>query len=64
MGMSEHFLEEQIKRIRDLSEQITRVRPIHEVRDFNRCASNDPSREEVADHPVERAPRPSRSRRR
>ena len=62
--MSEHFLEEHIKRIRDLSEQITRVRPLYEVRDFNRYASNDPSVEEATDHPDERPRRASRSRRR
>jgi len=62
--MSEHFLEEHIKRIRDLSEQITRVRPLYEVRDFNRYASNDPSVEEDTDHPDERPRRASRSRRR
>ena len=62
--MSEHFLEEHIKRIRDLSEQITRVRPVYEVRDFNRFASNDPSVEEDTDHPAEQPRRASRSRRR
>ena len=62
--MSEHFLEEHIKRIRDLSEQITRVRPVYEVRDFNRFESNDPSVEEDTDHPAEQPRRASRSRRR
>ena len=62
--MSEHFLEEHIKRIRDLSEQITRVRPVSEVRDFNRFASNDPSVEEDTDHPAEQPRRASRNRRR
>ena len=62
--MSEHFLEEHIKRIRDLSEQITRVRPVYEVCDFNRIASNDPSVEEDTDHPDERTRRATRSRQR
>ena len=62
--MSEQFLEEHIKRIRDLSEQITRVRPVYEVRDFDRYASNDPSVEEDSDHPSERTRRATRSRRR
>jgi hypothetical protein len=39
--MSEHFLEEQIKRIRDLSEQIARVRPLHEVDYSQRYDSDD-----------------------
>jgi len=60
--MSEHFLEEQIKRIRDLSEQITRVRALHEVGDFRPYASNDSSRENANDRAGERAPRASRRR--
>ena len=60
--MSEHFLEEQIKRIRDMSEQITRVRALHEVRDFRPYTSNDSSRENATDHAAERAPRASRRR--
>jgi hypothetical protein len=61
--MSEHFLEEHIKRIRDLSEQITRVRPLYEVRDFIRYESNHPSLEEATDRPCERTRHASRRRR-
>jgi hypothetical protein len=61
--MSEHFLEEHIKRIRDLSDQITRVRPLHEVHDSQRYDSDD--EEPVQrDEPDVRPARVSRRRRR
>jgi hypothetical protein len=61
--MSEHFLEEQIKRIRDLSEQIARVRPLHEVHDSQRYDS-DPEEPVRRDEPDLRPARVSRRRRR
>lgn len=32
--MAEEFLEEQIKRIREMAEQVSRVRALHEVREL------------------------------
>ena len=48
--MAETFLEEQLKRIRDLTEQVSRLRPLHDLH-------------EVQNHSSEGAPRDRESRR-
>jgi hypothetical protein len=53
--MAEEFLEAQIRRIREMSEQFSRVRPLYEIRDWT---SSSEEKIEAHDEPV-RAPKPS-----
>lgn len=55
--MAESFLEEQLKRIRDMSEQVSRVRPLADVR--NRCVHRPEEKGTAQD---EEAPRRHRVR--
>ena len=52
--MAEEFLEEQIKRIREMAEQVSRVRPLYDIYDVRNHSSerNGPARD--------RQPRPRR----
>ncbi len=38
--MAEGFLEEQIKRIRDLTEQVSHIRPLHDVHEIQNHSSD------------------------
>jgi hypothetical protein len=61
--MAEEFLEAQLKRIRELTEQVSRVRPLCDVRDW----SSSSDIKEAADHedaPRKHSRRGSSSRRR
>lgn len=51
--MAEEFLEEQLKRIREMTEQVSRVRPLHDLRELRNCApdTNGPVRDERAPSP-------------
>lgn len=62
--MAESFLEEQIKRIREMTEQMSRVRPLYEVQNLGVHSSewNDSHRD--AHTPIRKATRRSSSRRR
>ena len=48
--MAEEFLEEQLKRIRDMTEQVSRVRPLHDLRELRNYSpdANGPARDEQA----------------
>jgi len=63
--MPETFLEEQLRRIRDMTRQIGRVRPIHDAMDVRDEASSkaaqDDDERDVVRQPARRS---SRSRRR
>ena len=39
--MAEEFLEEQLERIREMTEQVSRVRPLCDVRDLTNRPSDD-----------------------
>ncbi len=43
--MAEGFLEEQIKRIRDLTEQVSRVRPLHDLHEVKNHSAESKGRE-------------------
>ena len=62
--MAESFLEEQIKRIREMTEQMSRVRPLYDVQNLGVHSSewNESHRDEHT--PVRKATRRSSSRRR
>ena len=46
--MAEEFLEEQIKRIREMTEQVSRVRPLHDLHELRNYSpdTNGPIRDE------------------
>jgi hypothetical protein len=48
--MAEEFLEEQIKRIREMTKQVSRVRPLHDIRESRNHSSdtNGTARDERA----------------
>jgi hypothetical protein len=62
--MSEGFLEEQIKRIRDLTEQVSRVRPLHDLHEVHNHSSEFSRRDREAHRVVRRDTARDSSRRR
>jgi hypothetical protein len=44
-AMSDGFLEEQLKRIRDLTEQVSRVRPLHDIHEVKNHSSDAATRD-------------------
>ena len=59
--MAEEFLEAQLRRIRDLTEQVSRVRPLYDIRD--RTSSSE-GKGTAHDEPAPRKPRARNSSRR
>lgn len=62
--MAEGFLEEQLKRIRDLTEQVSRVRPLHDLHEIKNHSSEHAARDRERRSPVRRATARDSSRRR
>ena len=62
--MAEGFLEEQLKRIRDLTEQVSRVRPLHDLREVKNYAVESDARQHKSPSPVRRETARGSSRRR
>jgi hypothetical protein len=62
--MAESFLEEQIKRIREMTEQMSRVRPLYDVEHLGIHSSEWNESQRDRHTPVRKATRRSSSRRR
>jgi hypothetical protein len=63
-AMAEGFLEEQLKRIRDLTEQVSRVRPIHDLHEIQNHTSEGSARKRESHRAVRRDTARDSSRRR
>jgi hypothetical protein len=61
--MAEAFLEEQLKRIREMSEQMSRVRAVHDLTE-GRTGASEARRSTAVDSPPARRPSTRRSTRR
>jgi hypothetical protein len=64
-AMSETFLEEQLKRIRDLTEQVSRLKPLDDVHEVKNRSSEPAGRDRQSSSPSgRRDTAPASSRRR
>jgi hypothetical protein len=62
--MAESFLEEQIKRIREMTEQVSRVRPLYDAHNLGMHSSEWPESSRDERTPVRKDSRRNSSRRR